>query len=403
MSQGLLKNFSWNVFGSFFYAMTQWLLIVGLNHLGDLEMVGQYSLGLAIGAPIMLFLNLKLRTIQSTEYGKRYEYNEFFSLRILTNLLFLVLIHIAAFFHVGNMATFITIILVGYMKVIESFYDVGYGLFQRKERLDIVARSYVSRGFFGTVFFLGSLAIFNNLFYALISLCIIWLISYFIYDYNKIKFFNGKQKFVSSNLRELFIIGLPLGVVALLGSLSLNFPRIVIERAVSLEALGVFSSIVYLNLILGRFVLSMGQALLPRLSRLYTDSKIKDYLRLFSAFITLLVLFSFALILISVLIGEEILTLVYGIEYQGYNYLLVLTMVYGLFYYLCVAFEIGLNSVGAFKSQVPVVSINITLIIILSVILIPMYGLTGAAYTLIFSSVIQLFIYVFTFVKKIRH
>jgi hypothetical protein len=48
----LRRNFAWTVLGNVTYAACQWGMLVALAKLGSPEMVGQFALGLAIGAPV---------------------------------------------------------------------------------------------------------------------------------------------------------------------------------------------------------------------------------------------------------------------------------------------------------------------------------------------------------------
>ena len=92
-SKSFLQNFSWTFIGSTIYALSQWLLIVVLAKFGSAEVVGQFSLGLAITAPIILFSNMQLRNIIATDSVNQYSFSEYYGTRIILLLLaFLVII-----------------------------------------------------------------------------------------------------------------------------------------------------------------------------------------------------------------------------------------------------------------------------------------------------------------------
>ena len=57
----LRSNFAWVLAGNLVYAACQWGMIVALAKLGSSYMVGQFSLGLAIATPVLMFTNLHLR------------------------------------------------------------------------------------------------------------------------------------------------------------------------------------------------------------------------------------------------------------------------------------------------------------------------------------------------------
>src|SRR5690625_4892630 len=82
----LKKNFSWNFLGSLVFSFSQFLIIVLLNKLGSQYMVGLYSIGLAITAPIIMLTNLQLRQVQATDTTDEYIFNDYFGLRITTGI-----------------------------------------------------------------------------------------------------------------------------------------------------------------------------------------------------------------------------------------------------------------------------------------------------------------------------
>src|SRR3984957_8650959 len=82
----LWLNFSWTIVGNVVYAGAQWGILVLLARLGNPEAVGQFSLGLAITAPIMLFASLQLRAIQATDARLQFQFRDYAGLRILMTI-----------------------------------------------------------------------------------------------------------------------------------------------------------------------------------------------------------------------------------------------------------------------------------------------------------------------------
>src|SRR5512143_2641504 len=67
----LRRNFSWTLAGNIVYAGCQWGVLVILAKLGTPEMVGQFALGLAVTAPVIIFANLALRGVQVTDANRQ--------------------------------------------------------------------------------------------------------------------------------------------------------------------------------------------------------------------------------------------------------------------------------------------------------------------------------------------
>ena len=82
----LRSNFAWVLAGNVVYATCQWGMIVALAKLGSSLMVGQFSLGLAIATPVLMFTNLHLRAVQATDARRLYSFAEYLQLRSVMTL-----------------------------------------------------------------------------------------------------------------------------------------------------------------------------------------------------------------------------------------------------------------------------------------------------------------------------
>jgi len=83
----LRANFLWTFVGNAVYAACQWGMLVVLAKLGTPEMVGQFALGLAVTAPVLMFFNLQLRAVQSTDSQDEYSFEHYLGLRLVTTIL----------------------------------------------------------------------------------------------------------------------------------------------------------------------------------------------------------------------------------------------------------------------------------------------------------------------------
>jgi len=143
--RSLRRNFQWTIVGNVVYACTQWGILVLLAHLGDAVVVGRFSLGLAITAPIMLFAGLSLRAVQATDARREFLFADYAGLRLLMVAIALsAIVSIALYEYSGETAAII--MLFGVSKSIESLSDLFYGFWQQHERLDLIAKSLVLRG-----------------------------------------------------------------------------------------------------------------------------------------------------------------------------------------------------------------------------------------------------------------
>ncbi|MEO1184920.1 MAG: lipopolysaccharide biosynthesis protein, partial [Cyanobacteria bacterium J06636_27] len=109
----LRRNFSWTFIGNAVYAACQWGMLVVLAKLGSPEMVGQFTLGLAITAPVIMFTNLHLRSVQATDAKQQFLFNDYLGLRLLSTGLALLIIAAITFISGYEKETLLVILLIG--------------------------------------------------------------------------------------------------------------------------------------------------------------------------------------------------------------------------------------------------------------------------------------------------
>src|SRR5580700_4270976 len=88
--RSIRANFAWTLAGYAVYAGCQWGMLVALAKLGTPAMVGQFALGLAATAPLLMFANLQLRTVLATDTRGEYAFSDYLGLRLSSTLLALL-------------------------------------------------------------------------------------------------------------------------------------------------------------------------------------------------------------------------------------------------------------------------------------------------------------------------
>ena len=88
----LRANFAWTLAGNVLYGACQWGMLSVLAKLGSPSIVGQFTLGLAVSAPVFMFTNLQLRAVQATDVNVEHGFANYFTLRLLATMFGLVVI-----------------------------------------------------------------------------------------------------------------------------------------------------------------------------------------------------------------------------------------------------------------------------------------------------------------------
>jgi len=133
------SNTFWMLFANVSYAASQWLVVILLSKYETAIAIGQFALARAIINPIIMFSNLQLRAVYSTDAKKEFTFAEYFGTRIVSTSFAFIVTIIFILFSGYKQQTNIIIFAVMLTKVAESGSDIVYGNLQRVERMNRIA------------------------------------------------------------------------------------------------------------------------------------------------------------------------------------------------------------------------------------------------------------------------
>lgn len=401
----LKQNFLWTLGGHVVYGLLQWFIIILLTKFATVEVVGYYTLGLAITAPIMLFFNMQLRNVQATDIKEEHTYKEYYIVRLTSMIVGLLIVCIWVVLGNYNLNVQLLIVFIALTKVIEGFSDLTYGVFQKNENMKLISYSLVYRGGLALVSFALILIFIEDVKIAILSMVISWCIVYLFFDKPNAKrilksnyYSNAKIK----NVSNLFILALPLGIVSLITSLTSNLPRLFIEKQIDVEVLGVFGAISFIGIGLGKFSTSLSLTVSPRLAKYYAGNQLIAFKTLLIKFLFISFIFGFLGLLAALFFGEVILEIFYTPVYAKYNDLFILIMISSIFTFILSALNVAITSMRIFNVQVPINILKLIVTAISLYLLVGKYGVYGAAYSLIISSIVTIPIYAILINKNLR-
>jgi O-antigen/teichoic acid export membrane protein len=405
----LRRNFSWSFIGNVVYAACQWGMLVVLSKIGSPEIVGQFTLGLAITAPVLIFTNLQLREIQATDAKQQYVFSDYLGLRLLSTGLALLVI-VAITLKAGySVETSLVILLVGLAKAFESISDVFYGLFQQYERMDRIAVSMMIKGPLSLLLLGIGVYLTGSVVGGTVGLAVAWALVLFGYDLRSgawmlnqsLLMLESKEprerklrvtlqpRWHLRTLGKLVWLSLPLGFVMMLGSLNVNIPRYFIERYLGERELGIFAAIAYLMVAGNMVVYALGSSAISRLAKYYSTGNSAAFRTLLLKLVGIAAVLGGGAILVALVAGRELLTLVYKPEYAQHTDLLVWLMVTAAIGYMSSFLGDGLVAARYLRIQIPLFVLVTATSAIGSYWLIPIDGLRGAAIALLFAAIIQ--------------
>lgn len=385
----LRRNFSWTLMGNVTYAACLWGVLAALTKLGEPETVGRFALGSAIANPVIMFSNLQLRAILATDVKDTHEFRDYLGLRMvmLPTALAVVMLIAVVFYQPQQV---LVIGLIGLVRVVESLSDLAYGIAQKYERMDLMAKSLVLRG-------VGALILFCLLFWwtrelalGILGMALGLALPLLFFDLPSLGAVlkeaanqSARPRFVLGTMKEIAWLALPMGLVMLLIQLRGTIPRTALEYNFGENELGIFAALSYLAIAGMTVASALGQSSLARLSRYYASGDLGKFRRTVRKLVLLGLGLGVAGIAAAALVGRPMLTLLYSEEYAAHNGLFILIMAVGGVQFVVTLLGAPATAMRAFRGQLVIFIINVLIILVLALVLIPRYGMVGAALSLL--------------------
>lgn len=369
---------------------------------------------MAIATPLVLLLGLELRGALVADAGGQFTPGTYLALRRWTMLGAAVVLALIVAWHAtraGARLSFL-LILAGVFagKVLWTVAEVGWGLYQRRERLDLLARSLGLRGLALVVPFAVLLPLYNHLshtgqvapsrlaegtalavFAYALGLAAVW------HWYDRPRVADPRQVDLATStpaIRALAAQTLPLGLVALTINLCDTLPRLVIEsQADGKTQLGYYGALAYVTLVGNLVVVQAATAASNRLSRHY-QTDMRAFLRLGACLVATALAVGVFVVLLVTFCGHWLLRTLYTAEYAQFTdefRIIVLAHALGLLTSVCGA---ATTQMRLFWVQVPAQVVTLAATAVAAILLIPgEQPVRGAALTALVRAVVQFVLY----------
>ncbi len=397
-SISLPRNIIWTFSGRVVYAMSQWGILMVLAKLGSPEMVGRYSLALAITAPVFAFFNLKLDALLATDARNEYPFADYYKLRLITNSLALILISCIAFSITNSHMILLVIIAVGLAKAVESISEILFGLMQKHERMDYMGQSLMLKGPLSLACVALLIHSANSLLLGILGMIAVWSGLLILFDkHNSIKLLNTDENVKRSwrlpDLWRLALLAAPLGIHTLLISLTVNTPRYLVSVYHGEAMLGYFTAIAYIYVAGDAVSSAIQKAVSPRLSIYFAHNQRRAFSILLLKLLGIGLILGSVGVLISVLFGRELLSFFFTPDYSEYVSVLIVMMLAAIALWTRAFVIAALLAMRLVWAQAYISGICLFTNLIAGMLLIPAYGAVGAAWSTLISAWLSLILY----------
>lgn len=408
----------WSLLGMASNAASQLWIVWLISQTRSTFEVGQYGIAVAIVTPAFLFANMALRTVVTTDRQESFRVTEYALHRVLSNAIavLVVLGLLAALGYQREMVLIGFAIALG--RLFEGVSDIIYAVFQREERMDIIARSMIIRAVVSSIVFGTLVLLTQNLPISLMGVASVNLLRLVLFD---IPVVVGQRTFQSlavvartgmsylsrppmltSRLYKISVMAFPAGAASLINSINVNVPRYVLEAATTTDLVGVFTVLAYPLSVSHLAFGALAQALLPRFARYNTRGDNRSFEALLTKSLVVTALTGVVLVLCVSVAGELLLRYAFGLEYAAYHdslTLLAIGMAITLFVWV---FNAALNATRSFSASLVIHLLVLLLSFLVATIIVPELGIRGAAMVVIVSGSVQLLMNALTLRRILR-
>lgn len=388
----------WTAFGTLTYSGAQAAILMVLAKLSsDASIVGDYALAFAVAAPITALGRLGMRPLVATETSAELRFQDYLGVQLLTMPICLALLAAIAFLGPFHWAVSWTILTLGCAKLFESTGTVFYGLMDRHERQRRIAQSMFIKGVGGVVAVGIAFSSTHSTAWCGAALAIWWLACLLLGDVPlavKLCRADGvgtrlvcRPKL--GNVRRIAGLSFSVGATAAIRELNIDLPSYFIRVMQGRAAVGYYAAVVAVNKLSRIIFRGFNQAASPRLAQYYRYNP-RAFLKLSIKMLMMCGGMGAIAVVVAATIGGWVLGLVYKPDYAQYQTVLV---------WLSVEVALGLGAVAVRQSliaarylhaQMGQALLTTAVLVICCAILIPKYGLNGAAMACVISSAFDL-------------
>lgn len=396
----LRRNFSWTFVANAYFALSNAIILWLLVQWTDDATVGQFILGLAIATPLFVLTDLGLRTVQATDSQRDYAFGDYLTLRIVTSLagMATILAILPLRGYEGQKAWII--FLLGASKMLDSLADIFHGLFQQHERMDWIAWSMLMKSGASVAAFVIVMCMTGNVIWSVATLGLARLLFLLAYDAPmaawtissavsgttaRTSWFGGwdriRPTWHAGIMGKLVSLAAPLGITTVLVSLNTSIPRLAIEEFLGDGPLGVYGLMAYF-VVLGQMIVSaLGGSASPRLSRYHAEGRYQEFRRLTWKLVALGALIGLAMFAASLVAGRYVLATLGKPQYVEHVHVLHWLVLAAGIGYIGSFYGYVMTATRAFRMLVvPFGSVTL-LAVAAAWLLVPWFGLVGAAWT----------------------
>lgn len=391
--QSIRRNMIFNATGTLIYSVCQWLMSVIIVRLSGYADAGVLAVAASVTASPAIVGLFNIRSFQVSDLEGQFSDYVYIRSRMVTNLTSFLVCAVMVFTGGYDFEKVVVIFVYMAYKLIEGYADVYYGIEQKWNRMDYIGISMSVRGVGGILLFVLAFCMTGSLCISVGVMAVFSLTVIVLFD-KRIVWKRGtvEKKAYFSDVKRLLMTCFPLAIVAFLNNLSINLPKIFLERYHGAEIMGYYGSVSSPSVVVQLAATTIFAPLVTVLAMAYANGEKKRFLQVLKRYFIIVIALSIMCLIGAYIFGEWALVLLFKEGIRTYAYLLLPIIIVSFF----TAVNANLFSVCTLlreiKIQYVVGILGIVSSLLFSVFIVKAMSINGVVYATIGTMVVQILI-----------
>ncbi len=392
------KNILLNTIGSTTYALTSLFFLMIVTRINGVDAAGVFTFGFSFACLIVCVGNYATRTFHVTENNDAIVDAHFVHHKIIMCVVMLMLALGYCMVMHYSMNELIIIMLLVFYKVLETFSEVIYGVFQKNDQLYKVGTSYFLKASLGIIIFLTTNLITRNLILAIIALILITLFVILFYDSIQFKkCIYTKSEFSWETMMKITKSGFNPFLFTFLSLYVINASRYTIEFFLPNAEQTYYGILIMPATVVTMIGQYATQPFVVQINEAFKKCEYSLIVNVMKKLAFIIVMFGLASVIGASLIGVEVLSLLYSVDVSAYR----LDLLFILLGATCLAIS-SLISIVLITLRENWIQTKIYLVVgvitfITSIFMVQKYKVFGATITYLISMLLILIGYMIVF------
>lgn len=320
----------WNAVASFAYSLQSAVLLMVITRTTGLVDGGIFTIAYTVTQMMATIGSFGMRDFQVSDSKSEYSYRDYFSSRIVSVIIMIIVCIGYSLFQGYNGEKLILIVLLCAYRVVDGVEDVVHGEIQKSNRLDVAAKVMSLRIILSSVTFCISFIVSRNLFISCAVMLISSVVLALCLNIVASKSFSEiVVDFRINNVVKLLWTCLPLCIGGFLYNYLVNAPKYSIDRVLTEEMQSIFSILFMPIFAVNMFSMFVFKPMVAHMGVLWNNGDVKGFRQIVRKQSLIILGISGILMICGAVAGPEVLGFIYKVDLQQYRWLFVLLIFFG--------------------------------------------------------------------------